>query len=224
MDDRDREPARAGGRGRTVALLSAAGVAVLALGVVIGTRLDTSSTSAAADSPPTSATPPTTPATVVTSESIAMLRPGATWLADLAPVDSSSIDDMYVESPWTAAAARVRGVTYGKAVSATGAWCSSAQLVFALDGKYDKFSAHVGIAEDSLETKGLDFYVLADDKRVAEIPDVGLTPQPVDISVAGASRLAIGVEPTASDLSDCPGPERVGVWADPSLTAATPPN
>ena len=144
-------------------------------------------------------------------------------LADLPPVDSSSIDDTYVESPWTAAAAKVRKATYSKSVSATGAWCSAAQLTFALDGKYDRFTAQVAIADDSLERKELDFYVLVDDRRVAEVPNTGTTtPQPVDVPVAGARLLTIGVEPPEADASGCPGPERVGVWADPALTATPP--
>jgi hypothetical protein len=160
--------------------------------------------------------PPTTEASAPPA------RPNATWLADLPPIDSSSIDDTYVESPWTVSSAQVRKVTHPKSISATGAWCTSARLTFALDGKYDRFTAQVAIADNSLETRELDFYVLVDEQR-AEIPNVGPTPQPVDIAVAGASRLTIGVEPPAADVSDCPGPERVGVWADPSLTAAGSP-
>lgn len=213
MDDEHSSTAHR--RARSAVWLSAAGVAVLALGIAIGGTLDPEPT--ATTHPPTSqplpaVTSPTAPIT-------APLRPGVTWLADLAPVDSSSIDDHYVESPWTATAAKVRDTTYTKSVSATGAWCSTARLTFALDGKYHRFTAQVAIAANSLMTKELDFYVLVDDRRTAELPNTGTTPQPVDVPVTGAQRLTIGVEPPADDPSDCPGPERVAVWADPALAS-----
>ena len=219
MDDQDSSAARARVGTRTVVWLSAAGVAVLALGVVIGGALGADPATPAGSTTSPQAETVGTP----TEDSVAPLRPGVTWLADLPPVDSSSIDDQYVESPWSATAAKVRKVTYTKSVSATGAWCSAARLTFALDGEYDRFTAQVAIADDSLMTKGLDFYVLVDDHRAAELPNTSTTPLPVDVPVTGARRLTIGVEPPANDLSDCPGPERVGVWADPSLTTATTP-
>ncbi|MFE2756421.1 NPCBM/NEW2 domain-containing protein [Actinosynnema sp. NPDC059335] len=211
MDDEDSSAAR--GRGRSAVWLSAAGVAVLALGIAIGGALTPEPT--ATTRLPTS--PPVPEVAPPTSRSTAPLRPGVTWLADLAPVDSSSIDDQYVESPWTATAADVRDTTYTKSLSATGAWCSTARLTFALDGKYHHFTAQVAIAADSLMTKELDFYVLVDDRRTAEFPNTGPTPQPVDVPVTGAQRLTIGVEPPADDPGACPGPERVAVWADPAL-------
>ncbi|WP_367137344.1 NPCBM/NEW2 domain-containing protein [Saccharothrix sp. HUAS TT1] len=218
MDDQDRDDPRDRRIAGKAVWLPVAGVAVLAAGVLIGVQLNPapSKTEASTQVKTTSATTSTTTSAV--EASIAPVRPGATWLADLAPVDSSSIDDMYVESPWTAAPATVREVTYTKAVSATGAWCRSAQLTFALDGGYERFSARVAIADNSLETKGLDFYVVVDDRRVVEIANAITEPQPVDVPVVGARLLTIGVEPPADDLSDCPGPERVGVWADPSFT------
>ncbi|MCC8244171.1 NPCBM/NEW2 domain-containing protein [Saccharothrix luteola] len=216
MDDQDLNTAHVRRKPGPALWLSAAGVAVLALGIAIGSTFDAEPATTAAPALPT-----TSPqATTSTTESVAAARPGTIWLSDLPPVDSSSIDDMYVESPWTAAPAKVRKVTYPKSVSATGAWCSSAQLTFALDGKYDRFTAQVAIADDSLATKELDFYVLVDDHRAAEIANTGPTPQPVDLPVTGARLLTIGVEPLAEDPSDCPGPERVGVWADPTLTPA----
>ncbi|NUT52261.1 MAG: hypothetical protein HOV94_33950 [Saccharothrix sp.] len=219
MDDEDFAGAPGRRRTATAAWLSVAGVAVLALGVFIGTRLT-------ADPPPPIASPQVEPLAAPTSPSESTApaaRPGATWLADLAPVDSSSIDDMYVESPWTAGAAKVRKVTYTKSVSATGAWCSTARITFALDGKHERFTAQVAIADGSLETKGLDFFVVADDRRIAEVPNAGTTPQPVDVAVAGARLLTLGVEPPDGDVNDCPGPERVGVWADPFLTTTAAP-
>lgn len=217
MDDQDLNNARVRRKYLSVAWLSAAGVAVLVTGVIIGSSFDAEPATPLADR---STTSPQVQPTMTTSESTAPLRPGATYLADLPPVDSSSIDDMYVESPWTAASAKVRKVHYTKSVSATGAWCSSARLTFALDGKYDRFTAQVAIADNSLATKELDFYVLVDDQRVTEIPNTGTTPQPVDIPLTGARLLTIGVEPPPEDPGDCPGPERVGVWTDPSLTPA----
>lgn len=218
MDDQDLTAAPARRRTATVAWLSAAGVAVLASGIAIGSSFDAEPASPAATPPTTSAQ--VAPTTDPTPESFAPAQPGVTWLADLPPVDSSSIDDAYVESPWTAAAAKVRDVTYPKSVSATGAWCSSAQLTFALDGKYTRFTARVAIADDSLETKPLDFYLMIDGRRVGEIAGAGTDPHPVDLPVTGAARLTIGVEPPEADAGRCPGPERVGVWADPALTPA----
>ncbi|PSL53156.1 NPCBM/NEW2 domain-containing protein [Saccharothrix carnea] len=217
MDDQDLNDARVRRKYLSVAWLSAAGVAVLVVGMIIGSSLDAEPATPLADRPPTS--PQVQPATAP-PESTAPLRPGVTYLADLPPVDSSSIDDMYVESPWTAASAKVRKVQYTKSVSATGAWCSSARLTFALDGKYARFTAQVAIADNSLATKELDFYVLVDDQRVAEVPNTGTTPQPVDVPVAGARLLTIGVEPPPEEPSGCPGPERVGVWTDPALTTS----
>lgn len=221
MDDQDLKSARRGRPGSVVAL-SVAGVVILAVGVLVGSRLGpVLSPSQAADRASTTTTTADLPVGAPSTEvQPTAAPPNATWLADLTPVASSSIDNTYVASPWTIAAARVRGAVHGKAISATGAWCSSAQLIFALDGKYDRFSARVAIADNSLDTKELDFYVLADDKRVAEIPNTGTTARTVDVSVAGAVRLAIGVERTSADPSPCPGPQRVGVWVDPSLTAA----
>jgi hypothetical protein len=218
MDDQDLTAAHVRRKPGPVIWLSAGGVAVLALGIAIGSTFDAEPAGTAATR---STTPPQAETTTsATPESVAAARPGTVWLADLPPVDSSSIDDMYVESPWTAGPAKAREVTYTKSVSATGAWCSSARLTFALDGGYDRFTAQVAIADDSLVTKELDFYVLVDDRRVAEIANTGTTPQPVDLPVTGARLLSIGVEPPAEDPSDCPGPERVGVWADPALTPA----
>ncbi|MEU4447353.1 NPCBM/NEW2 domain-containing protein [Actinosynnema sp. NPDC050801] len=222
MDDQDLTTPRARRGTRSVVWLSAAGVAVLALGIIIGGALDADpATPADARSATLPQVETTAATTTATAESVAAARPGTTWLSDLPPVDSSSIDDMYVESPWTAAAAKVREVTYTKSISATGAWCASARLTFAVDAKFDRFTAQVAIADDSLETKELDFYVLVDDQRVVEVA-AGTTPQPVDVPLTGARLLTIGVEPPAADLSGCPGPERVGVWADPALTPAPP--
>ncbi|OKI32554.1 hypothetical protein A6A25_25880 [Saccharothrix sp. CB00851] len=187
--------------------------------MIIGSSLDAEPATPLADR---STTSPQVQPTTTPSESTVPLRPGVTYLADLPPVDSSSIDDMYVESPWTAATAKVRKVQYTKSVSATGAWCSSARLTFALDAKYDRFTAQVAIADNSLATKELDFYVLLDDQRIAEVPNTGTTPQPVDIPVTGARLLTIGVEPPPEDPGDCPGPERVAVWTDPSLIPTAP--
>lgn len=220
MDDQDLKTAHVRRRTGPALWLSAAGVAVLALGIAIGSTFDAEPTTTAAATLPT--TSPQARTSTATTESVAAARPGTVWLSDLPPVDSSSIDDMYVESPWTAAPAKVRKVTYTKSVSATGAWCASAQLTFALDGKYDRFTAQVAIADDSLATKELDFYVVVDGHRATEIANTGPTPHPVDLPVTGARLLTLGVEPSAEeDPSDCPGPERVGVWADPAL-APTP--
>ena len=219
MDDQELDSPRPRTRTRAVVWLSAAGVAVLALGMVIGGALDDEPAASPATGHSTTSPQVETTATP-TEQSVAPLRAGVTWLADLAPVDSSSIDDSYVGSPWTATGASVAKVTYSKSVSATGAWCSAAQLTFALDGKFDRFTAQVAIADKSLMTKGLDFYVVLDDRRAAEFPNTGTTPQPVDLPVTGARLLTIGLEPPADDASGCPGPERVGVWADPALTPA----
>jgi hypothetical protein len=216
MDDEDSTGARARARTRSVVWVSAAGVAVLVVGMVIGSALDAEPTTPLAARSTTSQPVGTT--TSPTGGSVVPLRSGVTWLADLTPVDSSSIDDQYVESPWTAAAAPVRGLTHTKSISATGAWCTAAQLTFALDGKYARFTAQVAIADNSLMTKELDFYVLVDDQRATELPNTGPTPHPVDVPVTGAQRLTIGVEPPSGDPSRCPGPERVAVWADPALT------
>lgn len=221
MDDQDLNNARFRRKYLSVAWLSAAGVAVLVVGMIIGSSLDAEPATPLADRYTTS---PQVQTTTATSESTAPLRPGVTYLADLPPVDSSSIDATYVESPWTAGPAKVRKAQYSKSVSATGAWCSSARLTFALDGKYDRFTAQVAIADNSLATKELDFYVLVDDQRIAEVPNTGTTPQPVDVPVTGARLLAIGVEPPPEEANGCPGPERVGVWADPTLTPAAPPS
>ena len=220
MDDQDLNTAHARRRKGPAVWLSAAGVAVLALGIAIGSTFDAGPATPVAARTTTSPQVGTAVTTSSTAASVASARPGTVWPADLPQVDSSSIDDMYVESPWTAAPAKVRKVTYPKSVSATGAWCSAARLTFALDGKYDRFTAQVAIADDSLSKKALDFYVVIDDRRVTEVADTGATPQPVDLPVTGARLLTIGVEPPAEDRSGCPGPERVGVWADPALTPA----
>ncbi|MGM1061235.1 NPCBM/NEW2 domain-containing protein [Saccharothrix sp. Mg75] len=215
QDSRTARPRRTG----TVVGLAAAGVAVLVVGVVIG-RWDLFPPSPQAALPPPPVVEPVTASSEPVPDPVA--GPGTTWLADLTPVGSTSIDEAYAESPWKVATARVSGVEHRKSISATGAWCSSAQLEFAIGGEYERLTARVAISDDSPVTKALDFYVLADGRRVGEVPDVGMTPQRVDVVVTGASRLTIGVEPTAADGGGCPGPERIGVWADPSLTRAGP--
>ncbi|GAA3462294.1 hypothetical protein ACFFSW_05555 [Saccharothrix longispora] len=127
--------------------LAAAGVAVLAAGVVIG-RWDAWSPSPRAASLPATSAP--------------AAGPGAIRLADLEPVGSTSVDEAYAESPWQVAAARVSGVEHRESISASGAWCSSARLEFAVEGEYERLTARVAIADDSQLTKALDFHVPAD--------------------------------------------------------------
>ena len=48
-------------------------------------------------------------------------------------------------------------------------------------------------------------------------------PVTTDVLLLAGGLLAIGVEPPPEEANGCPGPERVGVWADPTLTPAAPP-
>lgn len=198
--------------GRLVGL-SAAGVAVLAVGMVVGTQL-VPEPATVASSVETSSSRTTTTTTTYSPD------PNAFWLADRTPAASTSVDDRYDKSPWTSGAANLRGNTRYKAWSATGAWCGTAQLQFALDGRFGRLTAQVGIAANSEVTKPLDFFLLVDGNRVAEYQTVGGAPQPVDVSIAGARTLTIGVEPPEGDSTRCPGPERIAVWAEARLIPA----
>lgn len=87
-----------------------------------------------------------------------------------------------------------------------------------LGGQYARFNALVGMADDSPETTPLNFYVLADDKVVKRIDEVGIAaPQEVDLPMTGVSRLAIGIE-APDKFGHCPGRDRFGVWIDPFLS------
>ncbi|QTR02315.1 NPCBM/NEW2 domain-containing protein, partial [Saccharothrix algeriensis] len=141
--------------------------------------------------------------------------PGTVALTDLRPVRDDPDGNL-----WTSGEEHLAGVPRGRALAATGAWCGTTRLEFALDGEYARFSALTGISDRSAETRPLRFYVLTDGHRAVDLPEVGRAPQPVDVPVAGVTRLVIGVQPPAGDTSTCPGPERVGVFADPLLTRA----
>ncbi|WP_309117399.1 NPCBM/NEW2 domain-containing protein [Saccharothrix sp.] len=130
------------------------------------------------------------------------------------------MDDRYDKGPWTSGPANIRGNTRDKAWSATGAWCGTAQLGFTLDGQFGRITAQVAIAGNSAVTKPLDFFILADGNRIAEYQTVGKAPQPVDVSIAGAKSITIGVEPPDGDGTRCPGPERIAVWAEARLIPA----
>jgi NPCBM/NEW2 domain len=138
--------------------------------------------------------------------------PAVTWLTDLQPRVGS------VEH-WMTKPVQVKGVTYNRAVSAAGSWCFGSDAVYELSGQYRRFKAMVSLADNSPGTRPLNFYVLADGITVAKITDVGVaSPQPVELSVAGVDLLSIRMEPSPNDYSSCPGPDRIGVWIDPSLT------
>ncbi len=198
----------------TLAWLLGAGAATLALVIVQGLH----STPAPAASAPAQAGPAaTTTGTVGTALSAASAPSNAISLADLTPIKNGLAQNL-----WTTDPVRLNGIPHDRAVAATGAWCGSTQIEYALDGKFTRFTATVGIADQSAETKPLDFYVLTDGIPAAELRAVGgKSPKPVDVPVTGAARLVIGVKPPAGDPSTCPGPERVGAWAGPLLTPAT---
>ncbi|MBB5959304.1 hypothetical protein FHS29_005924 [Saccharothrix tamanrassetensis] len=209
--DRDRPPAG------LLALLSTASVATLALVIVLSNQgIPAPATPAhTAGGPSPSSGPATTTDAIGTARSVPPTPPNATSLTTLRPVKNEASENL-----WTTGTMRLKGVTHDQAIAATGAWCGSTEVEFALDGKYDRFSALIGIADESAETKPLDFYVLTDGHRVGDFPAVGKVPQLATVPVAGALRLTIGVEPPDGDASTCPGPERVGMWADPLLTPA----
>ena len=141
--------------------------------------------------------------------------PGTTWLVDLQSVAKDS------NKKWTTKVVQVKSITYSKALISSGSWCSPIELDFVISGKYSRFTAMVGIADDSEETGPLNFFVLADQARVKAITEVGLAaPQAIDIPVAGVTRLTIGIESPPRSSTSCPGPEVVGVWIDPALTSA----
>lgn len=207
--------------------LSASGASTLLLIILLAGQTSGSSASAPAggnsaaasssltSSPSTSRSVVGTTTTAVSPTATSLTPPPAaapdvTWLADLQPVVSNE--------DWTIKPVQVKGVTYNRALSVEGKWCDSTQVDYVLGGQYSQLKAMVGMVDNSPETRPLTFYVLADGKPIKKISEVGIAnPQPVELSVAGVSRLAIGIESLAGD-GDCPGPDRVGVWIDPSLT------
>ncbi|XVV01724.1 NPCBM/NEW2 domain-containing protein [Actinosynnema sp. CA-248983] len=195
--------------GRLVGLF-AAGAAVLVVGILLGTQLVPEPTPVAS-----SVEAPSTQATTTTTTHDP--DPNAFWLADRKPTGSTSVDDHYNAGPWTSGPANIRGNTRDKAWSATGAWCGTAQLHFTVDNQFGRITAQVAIAGNSAVTKPLDFFILADGNRVAEYQTVGKAPQPVDVSIAGAQTITIGTEPPDGDVTRCPGPERIAVWAEARL-------
>ncbi|WP_433263008.1 NPCBM/NEW2 domain-containing protein [Actinosynnema sp. CS-041913] len=195
--------------------LSTASVATLVLAIVLGSMdMSPRATPANAASTPPPSTTSTPSETIGTAQSVPLTPPNAVSLADLKPIENEANENL-----WTTGATRLQGVPHDKAIAVTGAWCGATQVEFALNARFERFTAFIGIADDSAETKPLDFYVLADGNP-ADFPAVGKTSRMVDIPVAGAQRLTIGVRPPTGDASKCPGPERVGVWADPLLTPA----
>ena len=188
-----------------------------------GGRMDAASETA--DSPEVTTTTETTTETTTTSPSTtstASSTPGSAtmFLSDVQPVEDPSAD-----SPWLVRSMQVKGVSYENSITPPDyVWCRWTQSDYVLGGAYSRFEAMVGIADDSPSTGPLTFYVLADDKRIKTITDVGIAaPKKVEVSVEGVSRLAIGIEsPLGRDISDCPGPENVGVWLNPLLKPATP--
>ncbi|HEU5157433.1 MAG TPA: protein kinase [Streptosporangiaceae bacterium] len=142
--------------------------------------------------------------------------PTTQYLADLEPIGGDDVD--ISDNPWSTSPVQVKSTTYSKSLSATGEWCDSIQVDYVISAKYSRFHAKVGMAIDSRHTNSLNFFVLADEKRVKTISGVGINnPQTIDISVAGVSRLALGIKASDPELSACPGPEQVGVWIDPRL-------
>lgn len=159
--------------------------------------------------PPATVTAPT--GSTASPSSSADVGPETTWLVDLQPVVKNS-------EGWTTKPVQVKGTTYTKALAVRTVWCDSIQLDYVLGGQYARFKALVGMADDSPKTTPLNFYVLADDKVIKKISEVGIAaPQEVDLPLTGVSRLAIGIE-KLDHGSQCPGAERVGVWVDPFLS------
>ncbi|MEU6152626.1 NPCBM/NEW2 domain-containing protein [Actinosynnema sp. NPDC047251] len=201
---RDRPPPR------VLLSLTLAGGAALALVVVLasGHAPTEQATSQAAPGTPTTAAD-----TIGSAKSIPNTAPGAISLVDVGPVRNDPAENL-----WTTGPVRLKGVPHDQAIAATGAWCGSNQIEYPLDGRFDRFTAFVGISDESAETKPLDFFALTDGNRVVDLAAVSnKAPQLVEIAVTGVARLVIGVKPPAGDPSNCPGPERVGVWADPLL-------
>ncbi|MEV0679709.1 NPCBM/NEW2 domain-containing protein [Actinosynnema sp. NPDC050436] len=198
---------------RVLLSLSLVSVAALALVIVLGSQDAPAEPTSPRAAPGSSAT---TAGTIGTAQATPPPPPGAVSLVDLGPVRGDPARNL-----WTSGPTRLAGVPHDKAVAATGAWCGSNQVEYALDGRFARFQALVGIADESAETKPLHFFALADGNRVVDFPVVqSRTPRAVDVPVAGVTRLVIGVQPPAGDPSNCPGPERVGVWADPLLVPA----
>ncbi|RKT56569.1 NPCBM/NEW2 domain-containing protein [Saccharothrix australiensis] len=206
---RDRDRPSAG----LLALLAGASVATFALVIVLGSQGAPAPASTAGPTP--AATTTSAPGTPRSTPAGPSSRPNTISLTDLRPVRNDATENL-----WTTGPMRLRNVSHDHALAATGAWCGSVRVEFALDGKYDRFSAVIGISDESAETKPLDFFVLADGRPAADFPATGRTPRLVEVPVAGVTRLVLGLEPPDGDVSSCPGPERVGGWADPLLTPA----
>ncbi|MEU4805951.1 NPCBM/NEW2 domain-containing protein [Actinosynnema sp. NPDC023587] len=192
--------------------LTSASVAALALVITFGRQ------AAPVEPVPPQAAPNLSTTTAVdpvgSTKSASPVSRGAVSLTTLGPVENDPAENL-----WTPGPVRFRGVPHDHAISATGAWCGSNQIEYPLDGRFARFTAFVGVVDESAETKPLDFYALTDGNRVVDLAAVSdKAPQLVDIPVTGVKRLVIGVKPPAGDPSNCPGPERVGAWADPLLT------
>lgn len=85
-------------------------------------------------------------------------------------------------------------------------------LEFAVNNRYERFVAVVGVSPTAPRGVSAQFRVLLDDKAVfAEQLEVGDTPLTIDVPLAGAQRLTI--------MSDCTNMEDDAqqVWADPRL-------
>lgn len=139
--------------------------------------------------------------------------PGLTWLADMTPVAYE--DGIGESTQWTTEPVQVKGTTYDKALSAQEIWCDWTEVDYVLAGRYQRFEATVGIADDSPETEPLDFYVLTDENPAKTIQDVAVGElRTVDLPVKGVTRLSIGIDIEQTG-NQCP--ETVGVWIDPRV-------
>lgn len=173
---------------------------------------DTTHTESSTDEPTTTST--MSPSSSSTSVSVSPSSPQSDtiWLVDMVAV----VDD----SDWTTKPVEVSSKPYDKSFVVGPEWCFQTQLEYVISGKYSRFIAMVGLSDHSTSTEPLDFYILADDKKIKMIPDVGIAaPQRVDVSVEGVTRLALGIEMPLDASRSCP--ETTGVWINPSLTPAT---
>jgi NPCBM/NEW2 domain len=140
---------------------------------------------------------------------------GVAWLADMTPVaseDRYSFGDDWISEPM-----QVKGTTYDRPLSVQEFWCDWTEVDYAVGGRYGRFTAKVGIADNSPETDSLNFYVLAEERQIKQIQgvDVGEV-RSVDLSIEGVSRLSIGIDADTDDVTDCT--KTVGVWIDPRVS------
>lgn len=204
-----------------IVCLSAAGASVLVLVLLLAGQpgggqvgvLGAPSTSSAAEGPQaTSARSPSGSSELPSSSAPAST---VTWLADLQPIASDGPDTQ----AWTVKAVQVNKKIYNRSLVVDGEWCNQTKRDYVLGGEYRRFRTMVGMTDDSPEPTPLRFHIFADGKTVKSIREAGTAgPQEVDVSVEGVNRLTLAIFPLEDEDLSCPGPERIGVWIDPTLS------